>query len=107
MGVGINFAIGAQFAFPNHLVICVDGDGSFNMTCNELYSVAKYKLPIKVSLHPFFPREMGNHFASLCAASVFIRFPTLCVVVLLHICICNDSRQQMVYIWQKLFFDKV
>lgn len=69
MGVGLPFAIGAQIANPKSLVICVDGDGSFNMTCNEMYSVAKYKLPVKIA-------------------------------------IMNDSRQQMVYVWQKLFFDK-
>ena len=48
MGVGLPFAIGAQFAFPNKTCIVIDGDGSFNMTSNELYSVAKYKLPVKV-----------------------------------------------------------
>jgi acetolactate synthase-1/2/3 large subunit len=69
MGVGLPFAIGAQMANPSSLVICIDGDGSFNMTHNELYSVAKYNLPIKIA-------------------------------------IMNDSRQQMVYVWQKLFFDK-
>lgn len=39
MGVGLPFAIGAQFAFPNHTSILIDGDGSFNMTSSELYSI--------------------------------------------------------------------
>ncbi|MGQ9753867.1 MAG: biosynthetic-type acetolactate synthase large subunit [Thermaceae bacterium] len=48
MGVGFPFAIGAQVARPNELVIDFDGDGSFQMTLQELATVVKYKLPVKV-----------------------------------------------------------
>ena len=48
MGVGLPFAIGAQVARPNELVIDFDGDGSFQMTLQELATVVKYKLPVKV-----------------------------------------------------------
>lgn len=48
MGVGLPFAIGAQVARPDELVIDFDGDGSFQMTLQELATVAKYKLPVKV-----------------------------------------------------------
>ncbi|MGQ9735679.1 MAG: biosynthetic-type acetolactate synthase large subunit [Thermaceae bacterium] len=48
MGVGFPFAIGAQVARPNELVIDFDGDGSFQMTLQELSTVVKYKLPVKV-----------------------------------------------------------
>ncbi|MGQ9692588.1 MAG: biosynthetic-type acetolactate synthase large subunit [Thermaceae bacterium] len=48
MGVGFPFAIGAQVARPEELVIDFDGDGSFQMTLQELATVVKYKLPVKV-----------------------------------------------------------
>ena len=68
MGVGVPFSIGAQLAEPDKTIICIDGDGSFNMTMNELGTIAEYKLPVKIA-------------------------------------IMNDSRQQMVYVWQELFFN--
>jgi len=48
MGTGLPYAIGAQIACPDKKVILIDGDGSFNMSFNELVSVAKYNLPIKI-----------------------------------------------------------
>lgn len=48
MGVGLPFAIGAQVARPDELVIDFDGDGSFQMTLQELATVVKYKLSVKV-----------------------------------------------------------
>ena len=36
MGFGLPAAIGAQVACPNKLVLLIDGDGSFNMTLNDL-----------------------------------------------------------------------
>ena len=69
MGFGLPSAIGVQLYKPNDLVILIDGDGSFNMTSNDMATVAEHNLPIKMF-------------------------------------IMNDSRQQMVHIWQKLFFDK-
>eukprot|EP01065_Artemidia_motanka_P005012 TRINITY_DN12383_c0_g1_i1.p1 TRINITY_DN12383_c0_g1~~TRINITY_DN12383_c0_g1_i1.p1 ORF type:complete len:679 (+),score=83.61 TRINITY_DN12383_c0_g1_i1:77-2113(+) len=68
MGVGLPFAIGAQLRRPDLTVIDVDGDGSFNMTSNDLRTVAQHKLPIKIAL-------------------------------------MNDERQQMVHIWQTLYFE--
>ncbi|CEM37797.1 unnamed protein product [Vitrella brassicaformis CCMP3155] len=67
MGVGLPYAIGAQVANPDSMVVLIDGDGSFNMSLMDLKTVANYKLPIKIA-------------------------------------IMNDDRQQMVWIWQKLFF---
>jgi acetolactate synthase-1/2/3 large subunit len=66
MGVGLPFAMGAKLALPKHTVICIDGDGSFNMSFNELKTIVQYNIPIKIF-------------------------------------VMNDSRQQMVYVWQKLF----
>lgn len=66
MGVGVPFAIGSKLANPDKMVICIDGDSSFNMTSNELQTILENNIPIKIA-------------------------------------IINDSRQQMVYVWQKLF----
>lgn len=48
MGLGFPAAIGAQFAKPHDLVICISGDGSFQMNMQELAVCRKYNLPIKV-----------------------------------------------------------
>ena len=68
MGFGLPAAIGAQVALPDKTVLLIDGDGSFNMTLNDLGTVREHQLPIKIA-------------------------------------IMNDNRQQMVHVWQKLFFD--
>jgi acetolactate synthase I/II/III large subunit len=48
MGYCLPAAIGAQVAFPNRLVIGVDGDGSFQMTSHELATAVQYQLPVKI-----------------------------------------------------------
>jgi acetolactate synthase I/II/III large subunit len=48
MGYGIPAAIGAKAARPDATVICVDGDGCFQMTCQELATSALENLPIVV-----------------------------------------------------------
>lgn len=48
MGYGFPAAIGAQFAFPDKLVITIAGDGSIQMNIQELATAVAYKLPIKV-----------------------------------------------------------
>eukprot|EP01062_Namystynia_karyoxenos_P053989 TRINITY_DN4406_c0_g2_i1.p1 TRINITY_DN4406_c0_g2~~TRINITY_DN4406_c0_g2_i1.p1 ORF type:complete len:731 (+),score=216.36 TRINITY_DN4406_c0_g2_i1:81-2195(+) len=68
MGVGLPFAIGAAIRRPDLTVIDVDGDGSFNMTSNDLRTVAAHNLPVKIA-------------------------------------VMNDERQQMVHIWQTLYFN--
>jgi acetolactate synthase-1/2/3 large subunit len=68
MGVCVPYAIGAKLSNPHDIVICIDGDGSFCMTCSDLQTVAELNIPIKI-------------------------------------CIMNDGKQQMVKIWQKLFFN--
>ena len=50
MGVGLPFAIGSQIAYPNKLVLDIDGDGSFNHTLSELKTVENYGLPIKIAI---------------------------------------------------------
>jgi acetolactate synthase-1/2/3 large subunit len=50
MGVGLPYAMGAQFAFPDKQVACVTGEGSIQMNIQELSTCKQYHLPIKVIL---------------------------------------------------------
>jgi acetolactate synthase-1/2/3 large subunit len=50
MGFGLPAAIGAQFGRPNEVVWDIDGDGSFQMTAQELATAAQHKLPVKVAI---------------------------------------------------------
>lgn len=45
MGFGIPAALGAKLAARNRQVVCIDGDGSFQMTLNNLSLVRDYGLP--------------------------------------------------------------
>ena len=44
MGFGLPAAIGAQVACPDKTVLLVDGDGSFNMTLNDLGTVKEHQV---------------------------------------------------------------
>ncbi|ATW28545.1 biosynthetic-type acetolactate synthase large subunit [Candidatus Formimonas warabiya] len=48
MGYGFPAAIGAQLADPQATVVCITGDGSFQMSMNELATAREQNLPIKV-----------------------------------------------------------
>jgi len=48
MGYDLPSAIGAQLQYPDRLVLCVVGDGSFQMNIQELQTIVDYKLPIKI-----------------------------------------------------------
>ena len=48
MGYGVPAAVGAKAARPDATVICIDGDGCFQMTCQELTTAALERLPIVV-----------------------------------------------------------
>jgi acetolactate synthase-1/2/3 large subunit len=48
MGYCLPASIGAQVAFPNRMVIGIDGDGSFQMTSHELATAVQYQLPLKI-----------------------------------------------------------
>jgi len=50
MGFGIPAAVGAQVARPNDTVIAVSGDGSFMMNVQELGTIKRRKLPVKILL---------------------------------------------------------
>lgn len=46
MGFGFPAAIGAQTAYPNRPVVCITGDGGFQMNLQELATAVAYELPI-------------------------------------------------------------
>jgi acetolactate synthase I/II/III large subunit len=48
MGYGLPAAVGAKAARPEATVVCVDGDGCFQMTCQELATAVLEDLPIVV-----------------------------------------------------------
>jgi len=48
MGYGLPAAMGAQAAFPEALVVDIDGDGSFLMNIQELATCAQNEIPVKV-----------------------------------------------------------
>ncbi|UCQ57686.1 acetolactate synthase 2 catalytic subunit [Edwardsiella piscicida] len=50
MGFGIPAAVGAQVARPDDCVICVSGDGSFMMNVQELGTIKRARLPLKIVL---------------------------------------------------------
>ncbi|MFX2579543.1 MULTISPECIES: acetolactate synthase 2 catalytic subunit [Enterobacter] len=50
MGFGLPAAVGAQVARPNDTVICISGDGSFMMNVQELGTVKRKLLPLKIVL---------------------------------------------------------
>lgn len=54
MGYGTGASIGAQVGNPESRVVNVAGDGSFRMNCNELATIARYRLPVIILL-------MNNH----------------------------------------------
>ncbi|HOB74940.1 MAG TPA: biosynthetic-type acetolactate synthase large subunit [Phycisphaerae bacterium] len=58
MGYGFPAALGAAIGCPDKLVIDIDGDGSFQMTCNELATAGEYQIPVKVVI-------LNNHFQGM------------------------------------------
>jgi len=50
MGFGLPAAMGAQFACPDRPVVLVSGDGSFMMNVQELVTIARCRLPVKMIL---------------------------------------------------------
>jgi acetolactate synthase-1/2/3 large subunit len=50
MGFGLPAAIGAWFAEPDAQVVCVSGDGSIMMNIQELATLRRYGIPVKIVL---------------------------------------------------------
>ena len=50
MGAGLPYGIGAKIANKDKMVIVVDGDSSFNMTCTDLKTIKENNIPIKIAI---------------------------------------------------------
>jgi len=50
MGFAVPAAIGAKVGMPQEMVVAIDGDGSFQMTFQEMVTAAAENVPIKVML---------------------------------------------------------
>ncbi|MCA0394799.1 MAG: acetolactate synthase 2 catalytic subunit [Proteobacteria bacterium] len=50
MGFGLPAAMGAQLENPDAQVVCVSGDGSFMMNIQELATIRRYRVPVKIVL---------------------------------------------------------
>ena len=48
MGYGVPAAMGVQVAHPDSTVVCVTSEGSLMMNIQEMNTIAKYKLPVKI-----------------------------------------------------------
>ncbi len=48
MGFGMPAAVGAYYANPGSKIIVIDGDGSNAMNNNELFTIARYGIPLKI-----------------------------------------------------------
>ncbi|MGA0127643.1 MAG: biosynthetic-type acetolactate synthase large subunit [Burkholderiales bacterium] len=48
MGVGLPYAMGAQFAPPDATVVCITGEASIQMCIQELSTAKQYRLPLKI-----------------------------------------------------------
>ena len=50
MGYGLPSAMGAALAMPGKMVIDIDGDASFMMTCYEMATIAEFNIPVKIAI---------------------------------------------------------
>ncbi|MEM6560568.1 MAG: biosynthetic-type acetolactate synthase large subunit, partial [Planctomycetota bacterium] len=50
MGYGLPSALGAALGAPGKIVVDIDGDASYLMTCYELATLAEYNIPAKVMI---------------------------------------------------------
>lgn len=50
MGFGFPAAIGAAIGCPDKIVVCVAGDGSFQMNSQEMATAGIHKVPVKVMI---------------------------------------------------------
>ena len=50
MGFGLPASIGAKIGCPDSTVWCIDGDGSFQMTIQELATIAQEKTAVKIAI---------------------------------------------------------
>ena len=50
MGFGLPASIGVKIGCPDNIVWCIDGDGSFQMTIQELATIAQEQVAVKIAI---------------------------------------------------------
>ena len=50
MGFGLPAAVGAKIGNPDKIIWCLDGDGSFQMTIQELATIAQERAAVKIAI---------------------------------------------------------
>ncbi|MDI7775472.1 acetolactate synthase 2 catalytic subunit [Asticcacaulis sp. EMRT-3] len=50
MGYGLPAGVGAKLAMPDHHVVTISGDGSFMMNIQEMATLNRYQIPLKIVL---------------------------------------------------------
>ncbi|MEX2392840.1 MAG: thiamine pyrophosphate-dependent enzyme, partial [Actinomycetota bacterium] len=50
MGYAVPAAMGAKVGRPDDVVWCIDGDGCFQMTCQELATMTTENIPVKIAI---------------------------------------------------------
>lgn len=50
MGYGLPAALGAAFGSADRTVVCITGDGGFQMTAYELATAVEYEVPLKIAI---------------------------------------------------------
>ncbi|HTN39617.1 MAG TPA: thiamine pyrophosphate-dependent enzyme, partial [Asticcacaulis sp.] len=50
MGYGLPAGVGAKLAMPDHHVVTISGDGSFMMNIQEMATLNRYNIPLKIVL---------------------------------------------------------
>ena len=72
MGYGVPAGIGALLADPTATVITVSGDGSFMMNVQELATIRRYRLPLKIVLIDNSPARHGPPVAGIVLRREFL-----------------------------------
>lgn len=65
MGFGLPAAIGAYYAKPNYKIVAISGDGGIQMNIQELQTIAREKIPIKIIVMNNYALGMIRHFQEM------------------------------------------
>ncbi|MCJ7691750.1 MAG: thiamine pyrophosphate-binding protein [Clostridiaceae bacterium] len=65
MGFGVPAAIGAWYAKPNYKIVAITGDGGIQMNIQELQTIAREKIPVKIIIMNNNALGMIRHFQEM------------------------------------------
>ena len=79
MGFGLPAAMGVKFAYPDANVVVVSGDGSIMMNIQELATLKRYNIPIKIVLFDNHALGMVRQWQELFSRKIIAKwiFPTI------------------------------